>query len=528
MSLTDSLLSCPDHERSAQVVMMKDIYNKAASVEIWLGESEAISKAHPVISHVAERFTNDTKLHPSTIIKPEGLTFGPEHLDLLKLYTTANVAEKTPMEAYEDLAEFFSLPWFRRMWVLQEAFSHTTITARMGTLSIPWGSIVLAALWQSFLARTYTANPHRPIRDSPRKGAGYLPELWLGLIHNRIPRGLSMVELVCRARDFQASDPRDKVFGLLGLANDIHLHEDLQNLRPDYTKSKSEVHSGFARDIIRKTGTLEILSAINTFMADTRPTEYISWMPNLDISIATIRGLGFPPKYNAAFSTKISAATTNFSNPAILSLPGLILDTISPTISTLLTLRKDLHLYIGNSPNAVATLWTHYLNAHANPTTEYKLETFIHTLTATGFDLPTQFPAHPLGKVVPPRDVPSLIADFAAHMSHCLSLFPGASHLQTLAGHGDADQFTVLVGKACPERKFFVTLEGRMGLCPRDAREGGKVVLLYGGSVLYVLREGENGHWSFVGECYIDGWVFGEAEELRGVGERIERVFNIL
>jgi len=54
------------------------------------------------------------------------------------------------------------------------------------------------------------------------------------------------------------------------------------------------------------------------------------------------------------------------------------------------------------------------------------------------------------------------------------------------------------------------------------------VVVLYGGSVLYVLRDVGEGRCSFVGECYVEGWMFGEAEAVRGVGGRTERVFHIV
>jgi hypothetical protein len=245
------------NERTSQVSMMKNIYSRAASVVIWLGDSEAASSAYPIISHISDHFIADTGLHTSDIVDIGGLKLGQKHLDILKDHTTASVLSMKPMEAYEVLAEFFSLPWFRRVWVLQEAFSQTAITARLGKHSVPWGSIILAGLWQSFLARDYTASSQPSIRSSPQQNAGYLPELWLGLLHTRVPRGLSMIELVCRARDFHASDPRDKVFGLLGLANDIDADTKFINLRPDYTRSKTQVYTGFARDIIRKTGKLD-------------------------------------------------------------------------------------------------------------------------------------------------------------------------------------------------------------------------------------------------------------------------------
>jgi hypothetical protein len=67
-----------------------------------------------------------------------------------------------------------------------------------------------------------------------------------------------------------------------------------------------------------------------------------------------------------------------------------------------------------------------------------------------------------------------------------------------------------------------------MGLRPRNVREGDKVVVLYGGSVLYVFREVEGGRWRFMGECYVEDWMFGEEEATRGVGDRTERVsYNI-
>ena len=184
------------------------------------------------------------------------------------------------------------------------------------------------------------------------------------------------------------------------------------------------------------------------------------------------------------------------------------------------------------SNNAISILWSNYLYPHYDCSKTTTLRAFIHTLVATGFALPTQFPVYPLGKVVPPGDVPSLISDFAAHMHKTDSLsndvFYDRAMLKALGARGDADQFAVLVGKACHERKFFITAEGRMGLCPRDTREGDKVVVLSGGSVPYILREVAGSRWTFVGECYVDGWMFGEAESIRGLEGRTERVFHIV
>jgi hypothetical protein len=69
-----------------------------------------------------------------------------------------------------------------------------------------------------------------------------------------------------------------------------------------------------------------------------------------------------------------------------------------------------------------------------------------------------------------------------------------------------------------------------MGLCPSGSRVGDLVVVLYGGSVPYLLRlslserdrgngdcYGSNcGDYYFVGECYAEGLMAGEACALPG------------
>ncbi|KAF1951752.1 HET-domain-containing protein [Byssothecium circinans] len=520
-------------ERSAQVAMMKEIYNRASSVIIWLGDTTTADIGHSIISHISKRFTRDTNIHSEHIIGPAGLTLSPDHLELLKWYTRQSLLDRDMMKAYKQMASFFMLPWFRRVWVLQEAFAHTAITVRIGSNSISWGSIVLAALWQSFLARDYTSKAAWD-PNSAAHGTGYLPELWLGLLHNREPRDLSMTELVCRAREFQASDPRDKVFALLGLANDA------PTIRPDYTKSKHSVYCAFAKTIIAQTGNLDILSAVNTFKPESRDGGASSWMPDLDFPIATIRGLSFPRKYNASYSTTASLSPS--PTATTLSLTGFFIDTLTSTLSPLLTLSKDLHLYIGNSPTTITTLWTTYLQAQNLPQPQNLinlLHSFIHTLTSTGFALPTSFPAHPLGNVVPTHFIPSVISDFMAYYEQVdpsLSLLSSVTFrdehgstldAEDLVRQGDADQFAVLAGKACHERRFFISERGRMGLCPREARHGDKIVVLYGGSVPVVLREVREDAWLFVGECYVDGMMFGEAEGWKAENRVQDYVFNI-
>ena len=45
---------------------------------------------------------------------------------------------------------------------------------------------------------------------------------------------------------------------------------------------------------------------------------------------------------------------------------------------------------------------------------------------------------------------------------------------------------------------------------------GDTVAILFGGNVPYVLRPLENKQWHFVGGCYVDGYMNGEALDKEG------------
>ncbi|KAF2174689.1 hypothetical protein K469DRAFT_613736, partial [Zopfia rhizophila CBS 207.26] len=533
------------HERAAQVGFMKEIYKRAEGIVIWLGESSPLTtSAVSTITVISRWFASETSVQPDHIIKADGLRLTAQHLDVLKGLSSKDHLGIPTQEAYEQAATFFSLPWFRRVWVLQEAFSGSTITARIGTHSLPWGSVILAALWQSLLTRSYTSSQGEFSLNGPHISRGYLPELWLGLLHTRIPRGLSMVELVCRARDFQATDPRDKVFALLGLANDIGNAENRPiGLLPDYTKTKERVYCDFARSLIIRQRNLDILSAVDTFTAQRHFARRFSpsWMPDLDVPIATIRGFGYPRKYRAsALTAVVPDSNTELlcldnSDAEVLGLSGFVFDSVKTANQAVLNFRKDLHLYWGNQRDAVRTIWHHCVNGFSSFPTQSSnslLRAYINTLTAVGFASPSKFPDYPLGEIIPSDEVPNITADFAAYWAQTDPSFTAfheqqRSALLQLSKTGDADQFAVVAGKACDERLFFFTRDGHMGLCPRAARVGDLIVILYGGSVPYVLRRHSDDCYTFVGECYVHGMMFGEALVKKERYDIKEQVFRL-
>jgi hypothetical protein len=78
-------------------------------------------------------------------------------------------------------------------------------------------------------------------------------------------------------------------------------------------------------------------------------------------------------------------------------------------------------------------------------------------------------------------------------------------------------------------RRLLWTSNGHVGLGPLDAEIGDQICVFYGGQVLYVIRENEQKPgYTFIGECYVDGLMDGEAFELLQDGTAQEEVFVLV
>lgn len=76
-------------------------------------------------------------------------------------------------------------------------------------------------------------------------------------------------------------------------------------------------------------------------------------------------------------------------------------------------------------------------------------------------------------------------------------------------------------------RRFFITHDGSMGLAPTRSRKDDIVCVLYGCSVSIALREEEKGRFSFIGECFLHGFMDGEAIEILKAGDLEEYKWEI-
>ena len=99
------------------------------------------------------------------------------------------------------------------------------------------------------------------------------------------------------SRAFEATDPRDLVYAVLGMTNvpiesdsaaeNAHVSFDIPQMRIDYSATVSEVYQYVAKYIINRDKNLDILCILSTHR-DENSTDLPSWTPDWRVPTSTI------------------------------------------------------------------------------------------------------------------------------------------------------------------------------------------------------------------------------------------------
>ncbi|KAH7412582.1 heterokaryon incompatibility protein-domain-containing protein [Cadophora sp. MPI-SDFR-AT-0126] len=259
-----------DVEKSEQLEQMPQIYVQALSVVAWLGPAERNSDA--ALNWIQEyggrsldlgigtkpdlqlRYLMDLlKANRKDLVDARLTKFAAEIQDDLSPDNLENA------ETITALSAFFKRPYWSRVWVIQELSSASSLTFMCGNRTVEDDHLNHAARllrnfghWQH-LQRTLDAPLAHSSKGSVNSVDTRHPIILMK--SRRAAEPFPLMYLIRAFWHFQATDPRDKVFALLGIAKDA---VDLA-LHPDYGKSCKEVYSDLARTLIRN-GYIEILS----------------------------------------------------------------------------------------------------------------------------------------------------------------------------------------------------------------------------------------------------------------------------
>ncbi|VUC34395.1 unnamed protein product [Clonostachys rosea] len=523
-------------ERAHQVALMGEIFASARSVRVWLGEADnQVTEDFGVIRSVAERYQQRLRTSPE-----------------LGLPTSRQAHEVIAHETFifVDADSIFIRPWFHRVWVMQEVWSPPSgtiksqrqVTVHCGQEKLSWEEI---------------AQANRCVYDQLKYLNNYtMPRLLTGLFDITRDREKSILTCVPADRrdilsivldglDLQATDPRDKIFALLIFGHETHQIATLPTLlRPNYTKSAGRVYADFTRWWILKYRSLHILSAVHalegrqwlllshtgnslTVNDENLPQQrspswalwsvgHSSWVRGtlaLQDEDSVYRACGDHKTIDEKLLTLPAAPSGDeIDNLAMkLKLRGVRLGSIADDPAYYPYFRQ---------PPLSAGLQEAYMRIFDPPCT---LGTWQNARSARGelgkHDLHygalfRHYIAH--WEMYPPDDSDSQSdSQSDAHSG-------SENHSQSGSGEGSRrgsqdppqresinEQPTWL---PCHGKCMFTTEDGALGLCPATAMAGDMIVILYGGDVPYLLRPSEKaGTYRFIGECYLDGAMNGEA-----------------
>lgn len=496
-------------ERSYQVTQMPSIYGKASRVVIWLGPG----------SSIRQECFNKVKAIEELFHKED---------DPLKVYTREEIErlEDHLVSAEMPLGVLMSFPtkwrqcefeWFRRTWVLQEVANAKTAIVCCGDQVVSWPAI-------SAVAR----HIRRHKRLSGLLSFGIMPSIFSDFSRPMDgDRGRGRVSVVTKgileylvlALGLKASDPRDRIFALLQFGKETSELASLPPLiRADYRKSVTQVFSDFVRWWICEHKSLRVLSAIHTLKGRSWQQMYYGEPTDLSKLCYPTWCFWYGGQANWARATLAlnpdSTYQASGSSEPDLSLIGL--EEGGDTISILRL--------------------TGYRLCRIDRTTSYPFWTRGHGHVEQGLHEAFESIFNPSGMRrawLLDRDdqevqdtTPEAIAEFEGR--HFIYHSRGFN-----ARSGGVPCFSQCL--------FFGEADSsRIGLCPHTAQPGDVVVMLHGGPVLYILREknspgqqesepqGREVQWYFVGECYLTGYMNGQAMEEMEKGGLEQEIFALV
>ena len=446
-------------ERNQQVRLMGEVYPQASGVLVWIGEED-----------------EDTRV---------GLAALPDLLKALpvdrgnRVISHSDIINKFGLLVYNSgswnaLGGLFARPWFRRVWVIQEAALAKLATVQCGSHIVSWPDMVDLCRFQVGLEK--------------RESEAHDAMLAIEGLRERHTQGIErpLTEMLSMSVDFKSTDPRDKLFGLLGLATDAQATE----LDPDYSQSVQEVYGKVTRFLIGRDKSLAVL-------CDARNPKRLvglpSWTPDWSIPHTVQRPLGsrLQGKYMAAQTTK---AKTRFSEDhGTLFVRGVAVDRIS-TLGNVFPLpptAEDILLQWEEMAQAVQPY----------PTGEGFQTVYWRTLLAD----------NGRGDAVADKYNQDLYEAW-----YCISdrQKPGTwtpiLDIDTL--NRRAVEFHSTMVRICTGRRVFTSQKGYLGLGPGDAREGDMICVLHGGPVPFLLHQHPTqSYQNFIGECFVHGMMNGEA-----------------
>ncbi|KAK5281049.1 hypothetical protein LTR40_005484, partial [Exophiala xenobiotica] len=243
---------------------MRTIYRKASSTIIWLGVGDDKTKmAFEFVSRLASI---------STDLKASGVAYSriPNSWPLLERFGLQTAPSKRSTTALMTRLENY---WFERIWIVQEVVVSSLPRVIQGNQEVLWEdfAVALLVLWDLKLTHFASAREERSL-----KSVHCIEGLRQLFRQGKVTELKRLAQLF---RDSKSTDPRDKIYALVGIAGAGNKTSRPSLSLFSYERSVSDAFRLWTIYTLRTEKSLEILSAVNTAKSY-RSTITYSWVPD--------------------------------------------------------------------------------------------------------------------------------------------------------------------------------------------------------------------------------------------------------
>jgi hypothetical protein len=512
-------------EKNYQVSLMRDIYSKAEGVIMWVGEESKDSTL--ALSSIEEWGSASIRYYETLFeqLTDEGSAIEDNKIKKLE-FVLSQIDDPFDYTKFSALSNLFQRQYWKRVWIIQEVALSQKARLICGKVEIDFW-IVRHAF--------YT---WRSMQDMECALIGIADQIafstfWLGLQFSPIPlaamsakqEGISLLDLVQRSGYALASDPRDKIYGLLGL-----IPSGGVLFLPDYSLVPSRVYTDFVISCIRESGKLLAICLRQPAPPDLQTVPGLpSWVPDIADAAGTLslRFGVFEGSYHAAgWSPAQWSVSSDFSELRAL---GIRCDVITGV--------EDVQQR-GEDIYATLLRWwrlAEHQDHKPHPCGLSKIQVFFLNIVK---DV-----SRDRGTTLESKEMESReklfrkAAGFAmAMLKSGEGVYPISTDFPTQIIDDDLErvvdpayeqryywEFTSSIMGLIPDSAFFISSQGYMAIGPRRAEKGDVICVLLGYPTPLILRPVDShyiltedsyifvdNHYVLIGDSYIYGMMQGE------------------
>jgi hypothetical protein len=459
---------------------MTDIYSLTKNVLVWVGpEADNSTLALDVLRDLSTKVEVDFKGH--MLMPPKGATSSRRNPES-HWWHTKQPLPYTKVELM-PLCHLFGRPWFERLWIQQEIRLAQSAVLLCGFHKLSWPAFrkAVETLWLKTVDdKEIGLLTYGPIFKERRR---HVRALCTGGLFP------SFEDLLTQTRRCKCTDPRDRIYALLGLLDQKY------DIVPDYEKPIAEVYQDMFTSYMKKQHTYGNLKLLAYCEMHDPASNGPSWVPdwsreNKCEPLMTSDGLG---------ATGFSNSDVSVIDNGILRVMGIEVAKISGVFPTQLSAASTVDDFVialkAILPQRMTLLETF----------EQRLEIFYRTLCCDSFSdiLEDQDSAILPNRREAKRGLRDILrSDWGTKISLSKGTF---KYLDYALGY-------------CRYRSIFSTTDGVIGLGPPLATSADVIALLPGCFSPMVLRPLQMWHrgnpitrYRVVGECYLQNLMEGKA-----------------